>query len=78
MKKKTSKTTKPYHLLMYVLNCESKIKKFSTTDEMGKFIDKFNKKYPEALASESGNWTDYAITDISGDVHFFTDSIEVE
>jgi hypothetical protein len=76
--KKKSKKNAPYHLLMYVLNSEPKIKRFDTTEEMGKFIDKFNKKYPEAQASNSGNWTDYAITNILGDVHFFTDGIEVE
>ena len=72
------KKNKPYHLLVYVANCETKVKRFETTEAMGKFIDKFNKKYPESEASESGYWTDYSITDISGEVYFFTDGMKVE
>lgn len=75
--KKTNKSQK-YNLLVYVLDSSTKIKKFSTTKAMGSFIDKFLKKYPDYTSVESGNWIDYAITDISGEVHFFTDGLEVE
>lgn len=93
MKKKSKKTavkksddhawveqdnSKPYHILMYVLDSTPKLKRFETIQEMGRFIDKFNKKYPESEASNSGNWTDLAITYIKGEVHFFTDGMELE
>ena len=72
------KTTKSYHLLMYVEDSMPKIKKFSTTKAMGTFIDKFLKKYPGYASIESGHWIDYSVTNVSGEVHFFTDSLEVE
>ena len=81
MKKKPSKKTDkdgPYQLLFYCVNSDPKIKRFETTDELGKFIDAFNKKYPESQAQESGSWTDFAVTGIFGDVYFFTDGLQVE
>ena len=63
---------------MYVEDSEPKLKKFKTTLELGKFIDAFNKDHPEAEASNSGYWTDYCVTNITGDIHFFTDGITLE
>lgn len=78
MKKKSKKNNKPYHLLVYVANCVTKIKRFESTDKMGKFIDDFNKEYPDSDAADTGYWVDYAITNVEGDVHFFTDGMKVE
>jgi hypothetical protein len=80
MKKKPTKKTdnSPYHLLFYCVDSNPKIKRFETTDELGRFIDAFNKKYPESQAQESGSWTDFCVTGIMGDVHFFTDGLQVE
>lgn len=82
MKKKTKKSSKksdtgPYHLLMYVLNSSPKLKRFYAMEEMEIFINKFHKKYPEVEAASSGYWIDFIVTNISGDVHFFTDGISV-
>lgn len=63
---------------MYVVDSNPKIKKFGSTKELGKFMDDFWKKYPDHLAADSGNWIDYCVTEVSGDVHFFTDGLEVE
>lgn len=78
-KKNTKKSVNKdvYHILMYVENCSPKMKKFKTTEELGKFVDTFNKKYPDYAAMDSGYWTDFAITGITGDLHFFTDGIKV-
>ena len=72
------KKAKKYHLLSYVLNSEPKLKKFTSKLEMGRFIDKFLKDHPDYMATESGDWIDFCISDISGEVHFFTDGLEVE
>lgn len=74
---KKLKKNEVYHVLMYVEDTERKIKKFKTTEELGKFIDTFNKKHPEYASIDSGYWTDFAITGVTGDMHFFTDGIEV-
>jgi len=77
--KKPNKIKKEtYHLLFYVLNTEPKVKKFKTTLEMGKFIDAFNREWPEDECSISGSWTDLAICEVSGEIFFFTDGIELE
>lgn len=75
MKKKKAEV---YHLLMYVVNSNPKIKRFDSVEKMAKFVEAFQKKHPDHLASESGDWIDYCITKVSGDVHFFTDGIEVQ
>ena len=67
-----------YHLLVYVLDSEPKIKKFKSKLALGKFVDKFVKDYPDYLGAESGNWVDYAVTDVIGEVTFFTDGLKVE
>lgn len=72
------KPAKTYNLLVYVLDSTNKIKRFDSTEKMGKFIDSFLKKYPDYMSNDSGNWIDYAITDVGGEVHFFTDGLEVE
>jgi len=81
--KKTNNTKKIekqelYHLLMYVEDSSPKLKRFDTTKEMGKFMDDFNKLHPDYASIESGYWLDYAITGVNGDVHFFTDGLELE
>jgi len=76
--KKKSKSNKKYHILTYTLNSTPKMKRFDSTKEMGDFIDKFNKKHPDYAAIESGDWIDFAVTGITGDVHFFCDGIELE
>lgn len=77
--KKTSKTknSSEYQLLMYVEDSIPKLKKFSTMEEAGKFVDKFQKKYPDYMSTESGHWIDFVVTGVTGDIHFFTDGIEV-
>lgn len=79
-KTKTKKTEKqePYHLLMYVEDSNPKIKRFKTTDELGRFIDDFNKKWPDQEAMDSGYWMDYCISNITGDIHLLSTGIEVE
>lgn len=77
MKKKTE-ANKPYNLLVYVENCSTKMKKFDSTDKMGKFVEKFQKKYPDHLAIDSGYWIDHCIMGVTGPIHFFTDGIEVK
>jgi hypothetical protein len=72
------KKFKEYNLLVYVDDSELKMKKFDSFEEMGKFVEKFQKKYPDHLASDSGYWIDYCITKIHGDVHFFTDGISLK
>ena len=67
-----------YILLMYVLDSSPKIKKFESMDKAQKFVERFQKKYPDHMAVNSGNWIDYLVTGISGQVHFFTDGIKVE
>lgn len=75
MKKK--KAVAPYHILVYIEKCEQRIKKFKTEKEMGKFIDNYYKLHPEYADKYSDYWVDFAVTNISGDVHFFTDSLKV-
>jgi hypothetical protein len=77
-KKAKAKSNKPYHLLVYIEKCSTKMKKFDTKEEMGRFVDDFNKKHPDYADQYSDYWVDYAITDVSGDIHFFTDSMRVK
>lgn len=72
------KKTKEYNLLVYVDDSILKMKKFYSFEEMGKFVAKFQKKYPDHLASDSGYYIDYCITKIRGDIHFFTDGIDLK
>lgn len=76
-KSQKAKKGEVYQILVYMEEGETKLKRFRTTDELGKFIDAFNKVHPESQAGETGYWTDFAITGITGDVHFFTDGMEV-
>lgn len=66
MKKSTS--SKKYHLLAYVENSSSRLKKFNSLKALNKFVHDFNKKYPDHLAVQTGYWIDYCITGITGDV----------
>ena len=77
MKKKSSKT-EVYHILMYVLDSTPKLKKFSSMELMHKFVNKFQKKYPDQEAVNSGYWIDFVISGVTGDVTFFTDGISLE
>jgi hypothetical protein len=72
------KTTKPYNLLVYVEDSNTRIKRFETELEMGEFVDNFYKTYPNYAELYSDNWVDHAITGVTGEVHFFTDGLEVE
>lgn len=72
------KKTKEYNLLVYVEDSSLSMKKFDTFKKMGEFVAKFQKKYPDHLASDSGYWIDYCITQVHGDVHFFTDGIKIK
>ena len=65
MKKKTKKTK--YNLLMYVVNCSQKIKRFDDIKDLNKFVAKFDLKYPDAMAAETGYWIDYAVTGVTGE-----------
>ena len=69
---------KPYNLLVYVLNSTPHMRKFDTMEQMGKFVEKFQKKYPDYMSIDSGNWIDYVISDIRGEISFFTDGISVK
>lgn len=76
--KKRKKANKIYHILKYVTHDDNKIKSFDSIEELGSFIDNFYKEYPNYADFDSPNWIDYAITGITGDIHFFTDGIKVE
>jgi len=78
MKTPKNKKTNSYHLLVYVADSCTKIKKFKTTKALGTFIDKFLKKYPDYASHNSGYWIDFSITEVSGRVDFFTDGLEIE
>ncbi len=78
MKKKASKKNQEYSLLYYVERCSPKLKRFSSPKEMGEFIDAFYKKYTDYTDPYSDNWIEFGITGIKGEVHFFTDGLEVE
>lgn len=67
-----------YNLLMYVEDSEPKIKRFNSNKEASNFVDRFQKKYPDYMSSDSGNWIDYMVSGVTGDVFFFTDGITVE
>jgi hypothetical protein len=76
--KKTKKKAKEkYHLLMYCEDSAPMIKKFDTTEKLSKFIQDFQKRYPDHMSLDSGYWIDYAVTEVEGEVHFFTDGITV-
>lgn len=66
-----------YNLLFYVVNSTPTMKKFDTMEEMGEFVEKFQKKYPDHMSIDSGHWIDYVISDVRGEIHFFTDGIKV-
>ena len=76
--KKNDNKNEEYSLLHYVEGCSPKLKRFSSSKEMGKFVDEFYKKYPDYMEEYSDNWVDFAITGIKGEVHFFTDGLAVE
>jgi hypothetical protein len=76
--KKSVKKNKEYHLLVYVEKAALKIKRFETTQELGEFIDAFNKKHPEYANDNSDYWTDFAVTGVTGETYFFTDGLKVE
>lgn len=71
------KTVKPYHLVMYVENSTPFIKKFVSLKKTQEFVDKFEKKYPDEAAMESGYWIDFVITGVTGKLAMYTDGIEI-
>jgi hypothetical protein len=75
--KKTANKTKSYHLLMYVLNCEPKIKKFSSLKHANTFIKLFQAKWPDHLAQNTGSWIDYLVQDVHGKIKFLSETIEL-
>lgn len=78
MKKTKTKSKKEHCILSYIEGSDTKLKKFTSTEKMGKFVDDFYKKYPNYASYESDNWIDFAITGVSGDVFFFTDGLKLE
>lgn len=78
MKKSKKNKSSKYNLLMYVEKSSPKIKRFESLEEMGKFVEKFQKKHPDHMSTNADNWVDYAVTDITGEVYFFTDGLEVQ
>lgn len=72
------KDPQEYCLLVYVLNSMPKIKKFDSKEKVKKFIDKFQKDHPEHMSMDSGDWIDYMVTGVKGEVFFFTDGMKVE
>lgn len=77
-KKKPSKRYVEYQVLVYIANGETRVKRFDTEQEMGEFIDGFLKEHPEYQSSHSDYWIDFALTGVTGDIHFFTDGVKVE
>lgn len=72
------KSKKSFHFLMYVEDSSPKIKRFNTKDQMHKFVNEFQSKYPDHMTLDSGYWIDFCVFDVHGDIHFFTDGIEVK
>ncbi len=62
-----------YHLLVYVENAASKLKKFKTLSSMKGFITKFKKKHRDPLMC-GDNWIDYTVTNIYGSVDIYPES----
>lgn len=68
---------KSYHLLVYVLNCEPKIKRFSSLKGANTFVKLFQTKWPDHLASQTGSWIDYLVQDVHGEIKFLSEGIEI-
>lgn len=67
------KRPEPYHLLVYVEGCGTKLKKFNSLPAMKGFITKFKKKHPDNNRS-GDNWIDYTVTNIAGNIEIDPDS----
>jgi hypothetical protein len=76
--KKSTKENQVYYLAAYVLDSNPKMKKFDSFEKMGKFVKEFQEEHPDHMSIDSGDWIDFVITGIVGDVYFFTDGIELE
>ena len=74
---KMSKKKKVSHLLFYVENCDSKVRRFYDKKKLASFVAKFLKKYPMEDACTHGSWIDYGVFDIAGDIVYFTDEYDV-
>jgi hypothetical protein len=74
MKKKAKKTKKTpkFHLCVYVEDCGTKIKKFSTVKALNDFVLDFTAQYPDQR--EGDNWIDYVVTGVTGEIHVWEHS----
>jgi len=69
---------KPYHLVMYVENCSSKVKKFTNKEKLHRFVTDFVNKYPDEEAVDTGYWMDFVILDIMGPSRDFVEQVTIE
>ncbi len=67
---------KKYHLLQYVEGCSPRTKKFKTLKGLNQFVQDFQKKY--GIDPCDGNWLDYSVTNITGDVQVYDPSVSLE
>lgn len=73
MKKKSKLPKKAkFHLCVYVEDCGTKIKKFSTLKALNDFILDFTAQHPNQ--SEGDNWIDYVVTNVTGQIHLWEHS----
>ena len=69
------KSIKKFHLLVYVQDCCTRMKKFKDIGDMQKFVDRFHKQHKSNLQD---NWVDYFVTDIAGTVVIVDDSLRMD
>jgi len=67
---------KKYHLLQYVEGCSPKTRKFKSIKRLNQFIKEFEAKYGKD--SRGDNWIDYSVTNITGIVSVYDDSVNLE
>lgn len=66
MKKATKKS---YHVVYYVIDSIRAMRKFNSIEEMETFFKEFEERYPKE-DKNSGNFLDFSITNISGEIKF--------
>lgn len=82
MKKKTKKITKKpvkreqmSHLLVYVQDCSSRLKTFTSIKDLNNFVLNFT---AETADNTDDNWIDFVVTNIAGDIHPYDSSIRID
>jgi hypothetical protein len=66
---------KKYHLVHYVEQNSSRLKKFKTLKALKAFVHEFEKEHGR---DGNDNWIDYAVTGITGSTLIYRESLEVE